>query len=221
MTVVTKIDFLMLKTPSVVVGQTKKQRYLQWGKYIEEMFGTLDNIYVTMNYHRRKSCSDEKIEDDLDLFQKEITDANFVILNKNITDKMKMDTRNNLEVCDEYETISDYLMRVTNSLKKLQDNSISLTDEEKSTLKEFNEDTRELFRNVNTAYALKNRDILMKAITKANKITEKYRKAKQVHLQDGGQENPIAMLTTSYMDILNHYRRVRDHIFNIIEVYSI
>ena len=207
---VTKIDFLMLKTPSVVVGQTKTE-ILTMGKYIEEMFGTLDNIYVNNEFiTEEKVAQMRKIEDDLDLFQKEITDANFVILNKNITDKMKMDTRNNLEVCDEYETISDYLMRVTNSLKKLQDNSISLTDEEKSTLKEFNEDTRELFRNVNTAYALKNRDILMKAITKANKITEKYRKAKQVHLQDGGQENPIAMLTTSYMDILNHYRRVRD-----------
>ena len=218
---VTKIDFLMLKTPSVVVGQTKTE-ILTMGKYIEEMFGTLDNIYVNNEFiTEEKVAQMRKIEDDLDLFQKEITDANFVILNKNITDKMKMDTRKNLEVCDEYETISDYLMRVTNSLKKLQDNSISLTDEEKSTLKEFNEDTRELFRNVNTAYALKNRDILMKAITKANKITEKYRKAKQVHLQDGGQENPIAMLTTSYMDILNHYRRVRDHIFNIIEVYSI
>ena len=218
---VTKIDFLMLKTPSVVVGQTKTE-ILTMGKYIEEMFGTLDNIYVNNEFiTEEKVAQMRKIEDDLDLFQKEITDANFVILNKNITDKMKMDTRNNLEVCDEYETISDYLMRVTNSLKKLQDNSISLTDEEKSTLKEFNEDTRELFRNVNTAYALKNRDILMKAIAKANKITEKYRKAKQVHLQDGGQENPIAMLTTSYMDILNHYRRVRDHIFNIIEVYSI
>ena len=218
---VTKIDFLMLKTPSVVVGQTKTE-ILTMGKYIEEMFGTLDNIYVNNEFiTEEKVAQMRKIEDDLDLFQKEITDANFVILNKNITDKMKMDTRKNLEVCDEYETISDYLMRVTNSLKKLQDNSISLTDEEKSTLKEFNEDTRELFRNVNTAYALKNRDILMIAITKANKITEKYRKAKQVHLQDGGQENPIAMLTTSYMDILNHYRRVRDHIFNIIEVYSI
>ena len=218
---VTKIDFLMLKTPSVVVGQTKTE-ILTMGKYIEEMFGTLDNIYVNNEFiTEEKVAQMRKIEDDLDLFQKEITDANFVILNKNITDKMKMDTRNNLEVCDEYETISDYLMRVTNSLKKLQDNSISLTDEEKSTLKEFNEDTRELFRNVNTAYALKNRDILVKAITKANKITEKYRKAKQIHLQDGGQENPIAMLTTSYMDILNHYRRVRDHIFNIIEVYSI
>lgn len=218
---VTKIDFLMLKTPSVVVGQTKTE-ILTMGKYIEEMFGTLDNIYINDEFiTEEKVAQMRKIENDLDLFQKEITDANFVILNKNITDKMKIDTRNNLEVCDEYETISDYLMRVTNSLKKLQDNSISLTDEEKSTLKEFNEDTRELFRNVNTAYALKNRDILVKAITKANKITEKYRKAKQIHLQDGGQENPIAMLTTSYMDILNHYRRVRDHIFNIIEVYSI
>lgn len=218
---VTKIDFLMLKTPSVVVGQTKTE-ILTMGKYIEEMFGALDNIYINDEFiTEEKVAQMRKIENDLDLFQKEITDANFVILNKNITDKMKMDTRNNLEVCDEYETISDYLMRVTNSLKKLQDNSISLTDEEKSTLKEFNEDTRELFRNVNTAYALKNRDILLKAITKANKITEKYRKAKQIHLQDGGQENPIAMLTTSYMDILNHYRRVRDHIFNIIEVYSI
>lgn len=218
---VTKIDFLMLKTPSVVVGQTKTE-ILTMGKYIEEMFGALDNIYINDEFiTEEKVAQMRKIENDLDLFQKEITDANFVILNKNITDKMKMDTRNNLEVCDEYETISDYLMRVTNSLKKLQDNSISLTDEEKSTLKEFNEDTRELFRNVNTAYALKNRDILVKAITKANKITEKYRKAKQIHLQDGGQENPIAMLTTSYMDILNHYRRVRDHIFNIIEVYSI
>ena len=218
---VTKIDFLMLKTPSVVVGQTKTE-ILTMGKYIEEMFSTLDNIYANNEFITPERVAQmRKIEDDLDLFQKEITDANFVILNKNITDKMKMDTRNNLEVCDEYETISDYLMRVTNSLKKLQDNSISLTEDEKTTLKEFNEETRELFRNVNTAYALKNREMFMKGIIKANRITEKYREAKHIHLKDGGQENPIAMLTTSYMDILNHYRRVRDHIFNIIEVYSI
>ncbi|MCI6032244.1 Na/Pi cotransporter family protein [Fusobacterium varium] len=218
---VTKIDFLMLKTPSVVVGQTKTE-ILTMGKYIEEMFSTLDNIYANNEFITPERVAQmRKIEDDLDLFQKEITDANFVILNKNITDKMKMDTRNNLEVCDEYETISDYLMRVTNSLKKLQDNSISLTEDEKTTLKEFNEETRELFRNVNTAYALKNREMFMKGMIKANRITEKYREAKHIHLKDGGQENPIAMLTTSYMDILNHYRRVRDHIFNIIEVYNI
>ena len=218
---VTKIDFLMLKTPSVVVGQTKTE-ILTMGKYIEEMFSTLDNIYANNEFITPERVAQmRKIEDDLDLFQKEITDANFVILNKNITDKMKMDTRNNLEVCDEYETISDYLMRVTNSLKKLQDNSISLTEDEKTTLKEFNEETRELFRNVNTAYALKNREMFMKGIIKANRITEKYREAKHIHLKDGGQENPIAMLTTSYMDILNHYRRVRDDIFNIIEVYNI
>ena len=62
---------------------------------------------------------------------KEITDANFVILNnKDINDSLRRDIRNNLIVSDEYETVSDYLMRITNSLKKLQDNVISLTEQE-------------------------------------------------------------------------------------------
>ena len=46
---VTKIDFLMLKTPSVVVEQTKTE-ILTMGKYIEEMFENLNNIYVNNEF---------------------------------------------------------------------------------------------------------------------------------------------------------------------------
>ena len=129
------------------------------GKNISEMFSTLKDIYQS----NRSITEDEvkkmrKIEDDLDIYQKEITTANFIILNdKNITDNLKLDTKNNLEVCDEYETISDYLMRIISSLKRLQDNSIPLTEEEKNTLSTMNKDTEELFRNINTAYATKNK----------------------------------------------------------------
>lgn len=220
---ITHIDDLMLKTPSVVVGQTKTE-VLNMGKNISEMFSTLKNIYQT-----NKSISEDevkrmrKIEDDLDIYQKEITTANFIILNnKNITDNLKLDTKNNLEVCDEYETISDYLMRIINSLKKLQDNNIPLTEEEKNTLSAMNNDTEELFRNINTAYATKNKEMMLRSIGKANTITENYRVAKDKHLINAGcHETPIAMLTTSYMDTLNYYRRVRDHIYNIIEGFEI
>jgi phosphate:Na+ symporter len=220
---ITHIDDLMLKTPSVVVGQTKTE-VLNMGKNISEMFSTLKNIYQT-----NKSISEDevkrmrKIEDDLDIYQKEITTANFIILNnKNITDNLKLDTKNNLEVCDEYETISDYLMRIINSLKKLQDNNIPLTEEEKNTLSAMNNDTEELFRNINTAYATKNKEMMLRSIGKANAITENYRVAKDKHLINAGcHETPIAMLTTSYMDTLNYYRRVRDHIYNIIEGFEI
>lgn len=220
---ITHIDELMLKTPSVVVGQTKTE-VLTMGKNISEMFNTLKEIYQT----NRSITEDEvkkmrKIEDDLDIYQKEITTANFIILNnKNITDNLKLDTKNNLEVCDEYETISDYLMRIINSLKRLQDNNIPLTEEEKNTLSTMNRDTEELFRNINTAYATKNKEMMLRSIEKANTITENYRVAKDKHLINAGcHETPIALLTTSYMDTLNYYRRVRDHIYNIIEGFEI
>lgn len=220
---ITHIDELMLKTPSVVVGQTKTE-VLNMGKNISEMFSTLKEIYQT-----NKSITEDevkkmrKIEDDLDIYQKEITTANFIILNnKNITDNLKLDTKNNLEVCDEYETISDYLMRIINSLKRLQDNNIPLTEEEKNTLSTMNRDTEELFRNINTAYATKNKEMMLRSIEKANTITENYRVAKDKHLINAGcHETPIALLTTSYMDTLNYYRRVRDHIYNIIEGFEI
>lgn len=220
---ITHIDELMLKTPSVVVGQTKTE-VLNMGKNISEMFNTLKEIYQ----FNRSITEDEvkkmrKIEDDLDIYQKEITTANFIILNdKNITDNLKLDTKNNLEVCDEYETISDYLMRIINSLKRLQDNNIPLTEEEKNTLSTMNRDTEELFRNINTAYATKNKEMMLRSIEKANTITENYRVAKDKHLINAGcHETPIALLTTSYMDTLNYYRRVRDHIYNIIEGFEI
>ncbi len=220
---ITHIDELMLKTPSVVVGQTKTE-VLTMGKNISEMFNTLKDIYQS----NRSISEDEvkrmrKIEDDLDIYQKEITTANFIILNnKNITDNLKLDTKNNLEVCDEYETISDYLMRIISSLKRLQDNNIPLTEEEKNTLSTMNKDTEELFRNINTAYATKNKEMMIRSIEKANAITENYRIAKDKHLINAGcHETPIAMLTTSYMDTLNYYRRVRDHIYNIIEGFEI
>lgn len=220
---ITHIDELMLKTPSVVVGQTKTE-VLNMGKNISEMFSTLKEIYQS----NRSITEDEvkrmrKIEDDLDLYQKEITTANFIILNnKNITDNLKLDTKNNLEVCDEYETISDYLMRIVSSLKRLQDNNIPLTEEEKNTLSIMNRDTEELFRNINTAYATKNKEMMLRSIEKANAITENYRVAKDKHLVNAGcHETPIALLTTSYMDTLNYYRRVRDHIYNIIEGFEI
>lgn len=220
---ITHIDELMLKTPSVVVGQTKTE-VLTMGKQISEMFSTLKDIYQS----NRSISEDEvkrmrKIEDDLDIYQKEITTANFIILNnKNITDNLKLDTKNNLEVCDEYETISDYLMRIVSSLKRLQDNNIPLTEEEKNTLSIMNRDTEELFRNINTAYATKNKEMMLRSIEKANAITENYRVAKDKHLVNAGcHETPIALLTTSYMDTLNYYRRVRDHIYNIIEGFEI
>ena len=218
---ITHIDELMLKTPSVVVGQTKTE-VLTMGKNISEMFSTLKDIYQS----NRSISEDEvkrmrKIEDDLDIYQKEITTANFIILNnKNITDNLKIDTKNNLEVCDEYETISDYFVRIAKNLKKLHDNDIELSDSKIQKLSYLHGCVSRLFHDVNKAYEEKDKEAFIKAIILANHITDKFRETRTYHLENTAKVEASAMFSTSYMDILNHYRRIRDHIFNIIEVFT-
>ena len=216
---VTKLDKLMVGTPSVVVGQTKTE-ILRMGQNIKEMMFALEETYAKNEMISDAKLSRlQKIEDDLDLFQKEVTDVNFLILNKDLTDSMREETRKNLEICDEYETISDYLVRIGKSIRKIQDNDIQINEKARKTLFDLNENIEVLFREINLAYETKDKEGFIKAIKKANEITEKFRKARSFHLENVKAESS-AVFSTSYMDILNHYRRIRDHIFNVIEVFT-
>ena len=216
---VTKLDKLMVGTPSFVVGQTKIE-VLTMGQNIKEMMFALEETLAKNEViSDAKLARLQKIENDLDLYQKEVTDVNFLILNKDLTDSMREETRKNLEVCDEYETISDYLMRIAKSIRKIQDNDIVINDKARKTLFDLNENIEMLFREINISYETKDKERFIKAIKKANEITEKFRQARNFHLENV-KEGTSAVFSTSYMDILNHYRRIRDHIFNIIEVFT-
>ena len=216
---VTKLDKLMVGTPSFVVGQTKIE-VLTMGQNIKEMMFALEETLAKNEViSDAKLARLQKIENDLDLYQKEVTNVNFLILNKDLTDSMREETRKNLEVCDEYETISDYLMRIAKSIRKIQDNDIVINDKARKTLFDLNENIEMLFREINISYETKDKERFIKAIKKANEITEKFRQARNFHLENV-KEGTSAVFSTSYMDILNHYRRIRDHIFNIIEVFT-
>lgn len=216
---VTKLDKLMVGTPSLIVGQTKVE-VLAMAQNIKEMMFALEETYAKNEMISDAKLSRlQKMEDNLDLYQKEITDVNFLILNKDLTDSMREETRKNLEVCDEYETISDYLMRIGKSIRKIQDHDIQINDKARKTLFDLNENTEILFREINMAFETKDKERFIKSIKKANEITEKFRQARSFHLENV-KAGSSAVFSTSYMDILNHYRRIRDHIFNIIEVFT-
>ena len=216
---VTKLDKLMVGTPSLIVGQTKVE-VLAMAQNIKEMMFALEETYAKNEMISDAKLSRlQKMEDNLDLYQKEITDVNFLILNKDLTDSMREETRKNLEVCDEYETISDYLMRIGKSIRKIQDHDIQINDKARKTLFDLNENIEILFREINMAFETKDKERFIKSIKKANEITEKFRQARSFHLENV-KAGSSAVFSTSYMDILNHYRRIRDHISNIIEVFT-
>ena len=220
---VTKLDKLMVKTPSVVIAQST-QEIINMNTEIKGMLSILSGFFEDSNKNHLttdKLNELQAIEERMDLYQKEITDINYMILTADITDEMKDDTRKNIEICDEYETISDYGVRIGKVLNKFEESEIKLTENEKTRLRKLNRDVVNLYELINVGYKNKDKTIFAIANEKANIILKEFRKGRETHLENVSKIGISVTQSIGYMDILNYYRRLRDHIVNIIELYLI
>ena len=220
---VTKLDKLMVKTPSVVIAQST-QEVINMNTEIKGMLNILSGFFEDSNKNHlttEKLNELQVIEERMDLYQKEITDINYMILTADITDEMKDDTRKNIEICDEYETISDYGVRIGKVLNKFEESEIKLTENEKTRLRKLNRDVVNLYELINVGYKNKDKTIFAIANEKANIILKEFRKGRETHLENVSKIGISVTQSIGYMDILNYYRRLRDHIVNIIELYLI
>ncbi len=217
---VTHLDIRMADTPTVVIEQTRKE-ILGMAGDISTMMTSLENIIVTGTDISKNVGQIVELEEKLDLVQKEISDVNFEIMHKGLDEKYIDETRGNLEVADEYETVSDYLTRISKSIKKLSENDILLNNKKKESLEQIHIKVAEFFEYVNTAYENGNKEILVEAMQKAADIKDLYKKARKEHMERVAEHKMPAMLSTAYMDILNHYRRIKDHMVNVVETLSV
>ncbi len=131
---VTRLSSLMVTLPSVIISQTKTE-VLAMASNIKEVFFKLEELYYDDSKLEAYCEEINNIEYKLDLYEKEVSDANFSILNKGLQASYVEETRGNLITCDEYETISDYLARVSNGLRRLKSDDIHLTDIKKKLFK--------------------------------------------------------------------------------------
>lgn len=218
---VTKLSSLMVTLPNVIIDQTRTE-VLTMAANIKEIFFKLEEVYYNSSKLEAYNEEIDAIEEKLDLYEKEVSDANFTILNKGLEASYVEETRGNLITCDEYETISDYLKRVSNSLMRLKKDDLELTQERKETLQKLNHMVFDFFDDINKAYKTKDRDLFMLSISKYTAIKNLYKEARHGHFDEEAKNDETipAKLSTGYMDILNYYRRATDHVYNIIEHYA-
>lgn len=218
---ITKLDKLMLKNSSITVEQTRMEL-----KTVAELIQVMFDE-IAKAYENKDELTDEKVKDmgeienNIDLYQKEITDANFhIINNKDINRNLRIDIRNNLLTSDEYETVSDYLMRITNSLKKMYDEEIFLTPEEVKMALKLHRKTNEFFKLIDKGFQQNDPNALNKCVKLGADITLTYKSAKASGFDFGSHDMANTLSTTKFMDIINFYRRVSDHLVNIIEGFA-
>ena len=215
---VTKLNPLMLKIPTLVIERTKAE-IITMSDNVNEIFDTLGSVY--RDETKIESVFDRllEIEDTLDIYEKEISDINFELLQKEILPSLVEETRRNLIVSDEYETISDYLVRISNEINKLREDDLNLPTHNKEVLLKLNIMVEEFFNKVHKAYCDNSKNLFVVSIKNYEEIKRICRESKIEHFSIEHKDIP-SKLSSGYSDLLNYYRRACDHIYNIIEHYA-
>lgn len=213
---VTHLNPLLIKFPNLIIEQTKIEIKLMGGE-ISESFLRIEEILHNLSKIKENSDFIERTEEKLDLYEKEIYDYNFKLLNGNLNDELIEDTRINLLVCDEYETIGDYQRRISQSFMMLYDNSIEIDTIRIAEIQKLHNLVFQFYFEVNTKYELKNKDIIKENINKYTNIKLAYKEARRKHFTNCEEIN--SRLNSAYLDITNYYRRIADHTYNIIEYF--
>ena len=216
----TKLDERMFETPILVIDQSKRE-IINMGLILQDMFETLREVIVKdydKNHPQVRKIFNE--EANLDVIQKEISGFLIKVFNTDLSVPNVIKARKYLSLCDEYESISDYIMNISKLRLKLLDNKLNLSEEKKRDMLSMQDKVLEYFNTVNSYFIMDKTNIMPKSIEMNKNTIDYFKKLREIHHERLSQCQVEPLLSTSYMDILNAYRRMKDHIFDITEIIS-
>lgn len=212
----TYLDVRMLDTPSLgivqsgsqldfmaesVEGMMEKLRRCLEGKGTPELEGKI--------FHR---------EEILDNVQKEV----FLFLSNMVSGQVphEVTARANLQmrIADEYESLSDYIVSVLKGLKRLEKGGGELDEPGRTKLLSLHDRVRAYISRINEYRRDNNSELLTWAGTEGTAISKAMKDIRSRHLERLQKEEVSPYFSLAYTDMLNYYRRMKDHALNIAEV---
>jgi phosphate:Na+ symporter len=120
-------------------------------------------------------------------------------------------------MADEYESVSDYYAKILKlNLKRIR-NAIDYTDGGRSDLLALHDKVDEHLRMVSDGVATRRVEVLSKARTQGESIDAFVKESRRRHLAQVGHKSANPRSTLIFTDMLNAYRRVKDHMLNVAE----
>ena len=137
-----------------------------------------------------------------------------------ITHDVMEQGRRQLRMADEYESISDYITNILKLILKMRNTNQRMTKDGMEQIVDLHSQITQYIHFVNRAVREENNEILTSGMTQGKTITHLMKKYRSLHLDRVGTGHATPLLSLIYTDILNAYRRITDHAFNIVEVIS-
>lgn len=207
----------MLDTPSLGVMQSQKQ-ILFMADSAEMM---LEKLAIVLESGKPDEELEKKIfhrEQILDNVQKEIMLFLGELISGQVPHDIMENARGQMRMADEYESVSDYAASVLKGLRRLRSNDLKLTPESLEEFKKLNRLVLDYLKRVSAAVRDGDERAAMRLLPVSAEISRVMKEYRQAHIDrlTAGKVTPLS--STVYTDILNYYRRIKDHTLNIAEV---
>jgi phosphate:Na+ symporter len=213
----TYLDVRMLDTPALSVIQSQKQ-ILFMGDSVELMLEKLSKVLEGGNPDEELEKKIFNRENILDNVQKEI----MVFLGELISGQVPHDimgkARQQMRMADEYESVSDYAAAILKGIRKLRKNNLVLAPEGIEEFKDINRRVLDYVKKVNAAVRFADPKEAMLLLPVSADITRIIKDYRQRHLDRLSEGKVTALSSLVYTDMINSYRRMKDHTLNIAEV---
>ncbi|MBN1845858.1 MAG: Na/Pi cotransporter family protein [Sedimentisphaerales bacterium] len=211
------LDVRMLDAPVIGIQQSQKE-ILRMGEEVEQMLSLLKLSQNGQDVDKRNEERIFELEKHHDLAQKEIVEFLGNLMTGTVPHDVMERGRKQLRMADEYESISDYITNILKLILKTRNTNQQMTVDGLREVLDLHGKVAEYIHFVNLAVQAENKEILPAGLTQAKAITHLMKKYRSAHLDrvESGLATPL--LSLIYTDMLNAYRRIKDHAFNIVEI---
>jgi phosphate:Na+ symporter len=213
----TYLDVRMLDAPAIGVEQSEKE-INRMGECVVAMLKILGQILESGEPDEEKEESIFEHERNLDLVQKEVIEFLTGVMEGTISTDDTIHVRRQLRMADEYESISDYIANIMKLKLKLRDIDEKISGEGQKEILNLHRKVTGFIDMVNGSVVLESAAILKEAEAQGYAITAVMKQHRSAHLSriESGIDSPLKFLV--FTDMLNAYRRIKDHALNIAEV---
>ncbi|NQU39353.1 MAG: Na/Pi cotransporter family protein [Lentisphaerae bacterium] len=213
----TYLDVRMLDTPSLGMVQSASQ--------IKFMVDSVNTMMVQLRLCLLEKTSNSDLErgvfqreETLDTVQKEI----FLYLSRLVAGQVPhaitTTAHMQMRLADEYESLSDYVANVLKAHKKLQELELELDEPALTKILALHDHVASYIAKVGEYVADESKDLLVEATSEGAAIGEQMKAFRRAHLTRLQSEEVSPFFSLIYTDMLNYYRRMKDHALNIAEV---
>jgi phosphate:Na+ symporter len=213
----TALDIRLFDVPALGIEQSQ-QEILRMADAVYDMMSRLREIIVSGGGTKEKQEAIFQQEREMDIMQKEIVEFVSHLMSGIIPHDVAELGRRQMRMADEYESVSDYITNILKMNLKLRDANLTITEEGMKAILDLHDQVADYILFINEAVKKSNGDIITEADGKGRFITTLMKKYRAEHIErvESGKASPLKSLI--YTDMLNAYRRIKDHGLNIAEV---